>query len=100
MAHNRGTHLEGRYCKGVNIALCRGAVDRRKGILWETFRREAFRGHIPKCFWLVVVARETSERARNPKVCEARLAIPTDQDVVLDVPNVNMGTDCSFVFAH
>jgi hypothetical protein len=39
----------------------------------------------------VLVVRETSERARDPVVCEARLATPSDQDVVLHIPGVNKG---------
>jgi hypothetical protein len=33
--------------------------------------------------------RETSERARDAKVCETRLAVLSDQDVALGVPRVN-----------
>jgi hypothetical protein len=60
-------------------------------MLWETFRREAFWGHIPKGFQPVVVVREASERARDAKVCETCLAILSDQDVSLYIQRVNMG---------
>jgi hypothetical protein len=40
-------------------------------------------------FQLVVVVCNISEHARDPKVCETCLAIPSDQDVTLDTPMVN-----------
>jgi hypothetical protein len=39
----------------------------------------------------MVMMHDTSERARDPKVCDARLAVPSDQNVVLDVSSVNEG---------
>ena len=32
----------------------------------------------------------TTERIRDRKVCETCLSIPSNQDVVLNIPNVNM----------
>jgi hypothetical protein len=37
-----------------------------------------------------MVVCEVSEHVRDPKVCETRLAVPGNQDVVLDAPAVNM----------
>ena len=61
------------------------------------FRGEAIRGHISKSFQLIVMAYETPERASDPKVCEACLAVPSDQNVTLDVPSVNAELIYSFV---
>jgi hypothetical protein len=43
----------------------------------------------------MVLVQEVTERAHDPKVAETRLAIPSDQDVVLVAPTVNMRA-CSF----
>ena len=49
-----------------------------------------FRGHISKTSQHVSVQRETDERARDPEVCEIRLAVTSDQNVGLDSPSINV----------
>ena len=59
--------------------------------------RETFWGHIPKSFQLMVVVRETSECARDSKVSETCLSVPSNQDVALDILSVNGGLARTFV---
>ena len=58
--------------------------------------RDPFRGHISKEIRLVVVAGEKSEHAYYPKVPETCLAFPSNQDVALEIPSVNV-RDHSFI---
>jgi hypothetical protein len=44
----------------------------------------------------MVAGREVSECVGNPKVAETCLAVPSNQDVVLDVLTINMRA-CSFL---
>jgi hypothetical protein len=39
----------------------------------------------------MILVREASECVSGPKICDARLAVPSNQDIVLNVSNVNMG---------
>jgi hypothetical protein len=42
----------------------------------------------------MITVHETFERTRDPKVCETRLAVSRDQNVVLGEPSVNVGFIC------
>ena len=59
-----------------------------------------FRGHIPNSFCLVVAGRKVFKRPYDPKVAETRLAVLSNQDVVLDTPRVNLRAHSLHQFAY
>ena len=39
----------------------------------------------------MILVREASECVRDPEVCDARLAVSSNQDIVLNISNISMG---------
>jgi hypothetical protein len=93
MVHDKETYLEGNPCKGINITRSRRAIGHM--MRGKTYR-DTFRGHISEEFRLVVVAGEKSKHTHYPKVPETCLAFPSNQDVALEIPSVNV-RDHSFI---
>lgn len=55
------------------------------GFLIQTVQNKAFRGHVSNSCYFVEAGIERWERSCDSKFSETRLAIPSDQDVVLGV---------------
>jgi len=49
-----------------------------------------FRGYILNVFSPNCVVQVTSERGGDPEFSETRLAVPSNQDVALDVPGISV----------